>query len=152
VDSGLQDILALPMVGLLLQQMGGTSLPNAPFDSLGSAASITVPVLVHHARADAITPFSQATSFIEALTKADKTLHAWPPPAGHNDIAVLHQDELTRLLRTFVTRVSMPALSAEELKVLSVKELKARAARKIWWLYCQTDSRARLRRTAARRH
>ena len=129
VDSGLQDIMALPMVSALVGLgSSAASFPAAPFDSLASASAITVPVLIHHSEADSIVPYAQAASLHAALQTKDKTLHRWPPPCGHNDIAVHNQNELARLLRGFVARVCLPPLDAAALASLSVKELKARAA------------------------
>jgi hypothetical protein len=132
LDSGLQDIRALPMVASLATMMNAEALLSALPDPLGTAAKlarVVCPLLLLHSATDEIIPFEQSRVAYAAAGSSDKLLHTFHG-SGHNDILAKHREEYQRVLTAFLRKAANapppPVEDAATLRALSVRELRAR--------------------------
>lgn len=113
VDSGLMSVKGLPMVASMGPAfVGGPDAFAAlkePFDTLGSLAAVSCPLLVMHGRRDEIVPYSQAEECHNRCRGQDKVLKAWDT-AGHNDVLMLNKPQWVEA----VTELIAKAIAFEE--------------------------------------
>ena len=114
---------------------------DEPLQTLAAMKRVACPLLALHSRRDEVVPHAQATLCVEAAASTSKKLVSFDN-SGHNDLCIVHQTEVVRLVTAFVAQccgkggggggggggaAAAKALSAEELVSMPAKELKAMA-------------------------
>jgi len=93
IESGLMSLKQLPMVQQMLPMLVGGpeqfAALNEPFDTLGSMAAVSCPLLVMHGRRDEIVPYSQGEACHGRCQGQDKVMKTFDT-AGHNDVGLLY--------------------------------------------------------------
>lgn len=144
VDSGLMSITELPMVSSIVMMLGPAGaqlLQNSPdpMNTLAKCKLANIPALVLHGERDEIVPVKQAHDCANALPHPRKRKLIFPT-ASHNDVLIVAgrewSDAVSQLLRGCLGEdvgaapppASAPAPSEDDLRAMSIKELKALCA------------------------
>jgi len=107
VESGVMDLLALPMVlqiGMMMPQvLQALRAQPCPLKMLEEIRQVTVPTLIIHGDQDEISPVEQAVCAHKACSSERKLVRY--PRAGHNDLRLLSKREYFQELKALCTRV-----------------------------------------------
>ena len=143
LESGLQTVKDLPMLAPLSmmipngQQM--LAMVPEPLGTLEKMQSLTLPLLMIHGDRDEIVPLRQAQAAHRCCPSTDKTLTQLS--GGHNDLLLVAADKYFDAVKTFVTKLTAPPVTAEAVAEMGVKELKsALASRGVDFSHCVEKS------------